>query len=201
MRRIPHTYALLAAFSPVAAIRRADFPAAFQQCSRPRQHFCTARRTGFVTPRSSRRWHESLTLRHISTGEEAENGKCSSVTGVIYGPADEDSKSLPVVQLYTKEGCTLCDKVAAVLRDTRETHPHTLEAVDITDEDKQDWFSKYKWDIPVLHIDGKYWAKHRITSEEAAEGLQAAAAGSFEEQCGEPDAAEMERRQAERQNT
>lgn len=124
-----------------------------------------------------------------------DGGERISVTGTIYdGPEGE-----PVVQLFTKQGCTLCDKVTDVLRSVRESHPHTLEAVDITDEDKLDWFDKYKYDIPVLHIEGNYWEKHRLTSEVAIEGLEAAKAGTFEVQAGEPNAGEMERRQAERQ--
>ena len=115
------------------------------------------------------------------------------------GPIYEGGEGDPVVQLYTKFGCTLCDKVSDVLRSVRDSHPHTLEAVDITDEDKADWYDKYKYDIPVLHIEGKYWVKHRLTSEVAVEGLEASRSGSFEEQEGQPDAGAMERRQAVRE--
>ena len=80
----------------------------------------------------------------------------------------------------------------------REDQPHTLEAVDITDPDKTEWYSKYKYDIPVLHLNGRYWAKHRLTAEQAVIGLEAARSGSFVEPSGEPDARAMERRQAER---
>jgi len=169
-----------------------------QQCN-------TARRPPFAFPEPlSYHWLDSRTVRYISTDKDPESCERRSVTGLIYGAVEdsdrrEQSKSLPVVQLYTKYGCTLCDNVAAVLRSVRETHPHILEAVDITDEDKSDWFSKYKWDIPILHIDGKYWTKHRMTPEEAVEGLKAATADNFQEQPGEPDAGELERRQAERQ--
>ena len=146
-----------------------------------------ARRRGFVSLPPSR-----------SAGFDSpddDGGKRISVTGTIYdGPEGE-----PVVQLFTKQGCTLCDKVTEILRSVKESNPHTLEAVDITDEDKSDWYDKYKYDIPVLHIEGKYWSKHRLASEVAVEGLEAAKAGTFEPQAGEPNAGEMERRQAERQ--
>jgi len=56
----------------------------------------------------------------------------------------------------------------------------------------------YKWDIPVLHLNGMYWAKHRLTVEEASEALGKAKEGGFVTQNGEPDAGAMERRQAAR---
>lgn len=77
--------------------------------------------------------------------------------------------------------------------------PHSLEAIDITDEQHSEWFSKYKYDIPVLHISNRYWIKHRIDEDEARKGLQQAINGEFVARQGEPDAGEMERRQAERE--
>ena len=79
------------------------------------------------------------------------------MSGVIYASAAHD----PTVQLFTKAGCTLCDVAKDVLLNAASTQPHTLEAVDITDPSHQEWWEKYKYDIPVLHIDGMYWAKHR----------------------------------------
>jgi len=121
-----------------------------------------------------------------------------SVTGVVYTAGLGKTEHCPVVKLYTKEGCTLCDKVSDVLKSLRQEHPHSLEAVDITDPDKSDIYDKYKWDIPVLHIDGKYWTKHKLDSTEAIVALAKAAGGEFEEEKGEPDAAAMERRMTER---
>jgi len=77
--------------------------------------------------------------------------------------------------------------------------PHSLEAIDITDEEHGMWFSKYKYDIPVLHINNQYWIKHRLEEDEARGGLQQAMEGDFVAKDGEPDAGEMERRQAQRQ--
>ena len=85
-----------------------------------------------------------------------------------------------------------------VLASLRSEHPHSLEAVDITDDEHEMWFSKYKYDIPVLHIDDQYWTKHRLEEDEARAGLQKAIQGNFVARDGDPDAGEMERRQAER---
>jgi len=123
-----------------------------------------------------------------------------SVSGVVY-ESDEGEGGAPVrVRLFTKEGCTLCDQVKATLLAARQDFPHSLEQVDITDADNAAWHAKYKWDIPVLHVGSAYWAKHRLSPEEAREGLREATANpaGFAAREGEPDASEAERRQAER---
>lgn len=113
----------------------------------------------------------------------------NSVSGVVYsGPEDA-----PTVKLYTKAGCTLCDVAKEVLQKASEERPHTLEAVDITDEANSAWWGKYKYDIPVLHVDGKYWAKHRISLEDSLEALKQASDDEFEARKGEPDAERLER--------
>lgn len=126
--------------------------------------------------------------------------KRSSVSGLIYSDDSSPANAVVTVKLFTKQGCSLCDKVKQVLESMRQEQPHTLEAVDITDPDKSDWYHKYKYDIPVLHLNGMYWAKHQLSREQAVECLHAARVGSFvharpEE---EPDAGAMERRQMER---
>jgi len=113
-----------------------------------------------------------------------------SVTGTVYEAAVSEA---PQVTLFTKEGCTLCDKVKDVLTDLRETHPHSLSQIDITDEEQLRRYDKYKYDIPVLHLDGQYWIKHRLTADEAKEGLEAYRNGTFGSPRGEPNASEMER--------
>ena len=190
MNRCRATAAIMATFVPSyssAIVGRAVCQTAFAAPAAFVAQLQGTTRRGFVTLPPSR-------LAGLDSPGDGGSERIS-VTGTIYdGPEGE-----PVVKLFTKQGCTLCDKVTDTLRSVRESHPHTLEAVDITDEDKFDWFDKYKYDIPVLHIEGKYWGKHRLTSEVAIEGLEAAKAGTFEVQAGEPNAGEMERRQDERQ--
>lgn len=124
--------------------------------------------------------------------------RSASVTGSVYTSEDGDA---PTVRLFTKEGCTLCDKVKDVLTTLQDELPHSLDAVDITDEENEFWHEKYKYDIPVLHVGEQYWTKHRISEEEARDGLMEAISGSFSNRSGEPDAGEMERRQAARQTS
>jgi len=137
------------------------------------------------------------------SGENTSTKLQKSVTGTIYTASNtnEDDSSRIVVKLFTKEGCTLCDKVKDVLTSIKEDEPHTLEAVDITDPEHEMWWSKYKYDIPILHINDKYWVKHRLDEAQAKEGLQQARDGTFVEQSGDPDAGAMEAKQAEREQT
>lgn len=84
------------------------------------------------------------------------------------------------------------------MKSVKDEQAHTLLAVDITDSDKDDWYSKYKYDIPILHIGDKYWIKHRLDEDEARTGLDEAKNGIFVAREGDPDAGAMEERQAER---
>jgi thiol-disulfide isomerase/thioredoxin len=139
----------------------------------------------------------SFSRRHYSLSSSTSTALPASVTGTVYTVPDEGA---PVVSLFTKEGCTLCDKVKDILISVRDDHdcPHSLEAVDITDADKTDIYEKYKYDIPVLHVNGQYWTKHRITAEEALQGINMAKEGTFNSPSGEPDAGALERKQTER---
>lgn len=119
----------------------------------------------------------------------------ASVTKTVYEAA---TCGAPTVKLFTKEGCTLCDKVKGVLIEVREDWPHTLMQIDITDDEHYAWFSKYKYDIPVLHLEDRFWIKHRTTSQEVIEGFAQQRNGTFQERKGEPDAGAMEQRQAAR---
>ena len=120
----------------------------------------------------------------------AADGGAPSASGRVY---DDGGAGGPLVRLFTKPGCTLCDDARAVLEAARATSPHTLEAIDIGDAENRVWWDKYKYDIPVLHIDDQYWAKHRISLEASCEALRQASEGTFEAQKGEPDAGRLER--------
>ena len=67
-----------------------------------------------------------------------------SVTGVIYQSSSNDPSNDPTVQLFTKEGCTLCDKVVDVLKSIKSTHPHSLHAIDITNPNHTTYYDKDK---------------------------------------------------------
>lgn len=65
------------------------------------------------------------------------------------------------VTLYTKEGCSLCEKVKAELAALAVRYPHDLQEVDITQD--ADLFARYRFTIPVLTI-GEITLKAPVTA-------------------------------------
>eukprot|EP00980_Cylindrotheca_fusiformis_P003329 scaffold746_cov123-Cylindrotheca_fusiformis.AAC.17 len=80
------------------------------------------------------------------------------------------------------------------LVEIRDEYPHNLVQIDITDAQHSEYFDKYKYDIPVLHVGTKFWIKHRLEIGEARKGITEAKEGRFEERRGDPNAAKSERR-------
>ncbi len=65
------------------------------------------------------------------------------------------------VLVYTKPGCQLCDDLCALVRSA-------LRGTDVTVSERNialnlDDYERYKHDIPVLMIDGREVARHRIS--------------------------------------
>ncbi|KAB0802858.1 hypothetical protein PPYR_05044 [Photinus pyralis] len=73
----------------------------------------------------------------------------------------EDTKNkLPVVTLYTKDPCSLCDEVKLKL--LPYLHRCQLQMVDITKKENIRWLHLYRYEIPVLFVNGKYLCKHSL---------------------------------------
>eukprot|EP00929_Paragymnodinium_shiwhaense_P114428 TRINITY_DN82819_c0_g1_i1.p2 TRINITY_DN82819_c0_g1~~TRINITY_DN82819_c0_g1_i1.p2 ORF type:complete len:255 (-),score=75.52 TRINITY_DN82819_c0_g1_i1:133-897(-) len=96
---------------------------------------------------------------------------------------------VPQVTLFTKPGCTLCEKALDVLESAAEDagQKFELRTVNIDAEGNEEWRARYWMDIPVFHINDEFWAKHRLTAKAVSKGLDAGADGSFSAQPGEPD--------------
>jgi len=45
----------------------------------------------------------------------------------------------------------------------------SIEEVDIEKPENKNWFDKYKWDIPVGHVDGNEIFRHRVSEEKILE--------------------------------
>ena len=63
--------------------------------------------------------------------------------------------------LYSKQGCHLCDEMKQVIDAVAARVPLTIEVVDISSDPTL--MDRYGLDIPVLLIDGRKAAKHRLT--------------------------------------
>jgi glutaredoxin len=68
------------------------------------------------------------------------------------------------VVLYTKPGCGLCEKMKREMQSAGIPNLYTLEEVDI--ETDTQLFAQYRYEIPVLLINGVEAFRHRLTAEE-----------------------------------
>ncbi|XP_018304272.1 glutaredoxin-like protein C5orf63 homolog [Mycetomoellerius zeteki] len=72
--------------------------------------------------------------------------------------------SPPKLTLYTKSPCLLCDILKNELR-LRFAGRYQLEEVDIAAQENEQYFQLYKYDIPVLFLEGQYLCKHRLDAD------------------------------------
>jgi glutaredoxin len=68
------------------------------------------------------------------------------------------------VTLYTKPGCHLCESVEQVVARVAARRNLNVETRNI--EDSVDDFQKFQFDIPVVFVDGREVARHRLTVRE-----------------------------------
>ena len=64
------------------------------------------------------------------------------------------------VIVYSRPGCHLCDEAKAVMENSGLSDRFTLEEVNI--ESNTELLRKYKYDIPVITIDGEEAFRHRV---------------------------------------
>ena len=76
----------------------------------------------------------------------------------------EVSMPKPHVIIYSRPGCHLCDEAKAAIQNAGCINEFTLEEINI--ESDGDLLRKYKYDIPVITIDGLEVFIHRLTPEE-----------------------------------
>ena len=72
--------------------------------------------------------------------------------------------SKPHVIIYSRPGCHLCDKAKAAIQNAGCNDSFTLEEINIESDDEL--LKKYKYDIPVITIDGVEAFKHRVNAAE-----------------------------------
>ena len=70
----------------------------------------------------------------------------------------------PHVIIYSRPGCHLCDEAKAAIMSTGCSDQFTLEEVNI--ESDEELLRKYKYDIPVIVIDGAETFIHRVDPKE-----------------------------------
>jgi glutaredoxin len=68
------------------------------------------------------------------------------------------------VIIYSRPGCHLCDEAKAAIQNAGCSERFSLEEINIESDDEL--LRKYKFDIPVVLIDGVESFKHRVEVEE-----------------------------------
>ncbi len=73
------------------------------------------------------------------------------------------------LDLYTKKDCSLCDKVKAIILRVQRTIPFAFREILLTPG--TDIEKELRHDIPVLHINGKFYSRHSISENDLMEYL------------------------------
>ena len=68
------------------------------------------------------------------------------------------------VTIYSRPGCHLCDEAKTAIENSNCSDHFTLEVVNI--ESDEELLNKYKYDIPVIAIDGVEEFIHRVDPKE-----------------------------------
>lgn len=74
------------------------------------------------------------------------------------------AQELPTLTLYTKDPCPLCDELVDELNRTFHGR-FQLKKVDITHRGNLKYLRLYRYDIPVLYLNGQFLCMHRLNSE------------------------------------
>nr|XP_004669235.2 glutaredoxin-like protein C5orf63 homolog isoform X1 [Jaculus jaculus]XP_044987322.1 glutaredoxin-like protein C5orf63 homolog isoform X1 [Jaculus jaculus]XP_044987323.1 glutaredoxin-like protein C5orf63 homolog isoform X1 [Jaculus jaculus]XP_044987324.1 glutaredoxin-like protein C5orf63 homolog isoform X1 [Jaculus jaculus]XP_044987325.1 glutaredoxin-like protein C5orf63 homolog isoform X1 [Jaculus jaculus]XP_044987326.1 glutaredoxin-like protein C5orf63 homolog isoform X1 [Jaculus jaculus] len=76
---------------------------------------------------------------------------------------------LPVLTLFTKDPCPLCDEAKEVLKSYKDRF--ILQEVDITLPENSAWYDRYKFDIPVFHLNGQFLMMHQVNTSKLEKQL------------------------------
>lgn len=75
------------------------------------------------------------------------------------------------ITLLTKPQCPLCEYAEEILLSLTDEVAFDLECIDITSDKRL--HRKYQYDIPVVLMDGKFVAKHRLNRKEIFQLIKA----------------------------
>ena len=73
------------------------------------------------------------------------------------------------VIIYSRPGCHLCDEAKAAISSAGCSNQFVLEEINIDSSD--DLLTRYRYDIPVITIDGVETFIHRVTPHEFREKI------------------------------
>ncbi len=76
---------------------------------------------------------------------------------------------MATITLYTKAGCHLCERAERVILNVQAELSFQLERRDISQDDAL--WECYRFDIPVIAIDGEERFRHRVSEPELRAAL------------------------------
>lgn len=79
---------------------------------------------------------------------------------------------MKTVTLYTKPDCPLCAKAESVLLELQSEISFRLEKIDITQDERL--FEQYRYEIPVIAVDGDEVCRYRAEREVLRAALRSA---------------------------
>ncbi|XP_020865273.1 glutaredoxin-like protein C5orf63 homolog isoform X2 [Phascolarctos cinereus] len=90
--------------------------------------------------------------------------------GLLFRKNYASKKTLPVLTLFTKDPCPLCDEAKEVLKPLKNRF--ILQEVDITLPENSAWYDRYKFDIPVFHLNGQFLMMHKVNFSKLEKNLK-----------------------------
>ncbi|KAI9557023.1 hypothetical protein GHT06_016819 [Daphnia sinensis] len=102
------------------------------------------------------------------------NGGGGASTIVIQKLATHAPGRLPVLTLFTKDECPLCDEAKMALMKSSLWNRFIFQEVDIRRPENRRWFGMYRYEIPVFHLNEKFLMKHRVDLKLLEDELNAA---------------------------
>jgi glutaredoxin len=76
---------------------------------------------------------------------------------------------MKTITLYTKPDCHLCHEAERALRALQEEIPFELVLADITHDPRL--FERYRYDIPVVAVEGVELCRHRVDVDKVRRAL------------------------------
>lgn len=74
------------------------------------------------------------------------------------------------VEIFSKPGCHLCEEAKELLVQANKKFDMVIKEINIEEDDEL--FKKYRYDIPVIWINGRKAFKHRIDEGQLRERLE-----------------------------
>ncbi|EHH22656.1 hypothetical protein EGK_05968 [Macaca mulatta] len=92
-----------------------------------------------------------------------------SSLGVFLVNCSASETTLPVLTLFTKDPHPLCGEAKEVLKPYKNRF--ILQEVNVTLPENSAWYERYKFDIPVFHLNGQFLMMHRVNTSKLEKQL------------------------------